>query len=123
MGRPIKKLNFGTAATTEKGILVSAQKTSTARQSYIVKQVGSNKYDVYNATDGTFRVKLDDGTSFAADTAATAVMVGYTDPGLDSSRVAIKKLTQYRAVDFSGNKYKWTLVNDSSSDYIQLTAI
>jgi len=123
MGRPIKKLNFGTAAGADSGILVSAMKTSTARTSYIVKQVGSKKYDVYNATDGTFRVTLDEGTSFAADTAATAVIVGYTDPGLDSSRVAIAKLTQYRAVDFSGNQYKWTLVNDSSTDYIQLTAI
>lgn len=123
MGRPIKKLNFGTAATTEKGILLSARLSSTARTSYIVKQVGSNKYDVYNATDGTFRVKLAEGTAFAADTALTAVMVGFTDPGSDSSRVAIKKLTQYRAVDFAGNKYKWTLVNDSSTDYIQLTAI
>ena len=123
MGRPIKKLNFGTAAGADKGILVSARLSSTTRQSYIIKQVGSNKYDVYNATDGTFRVKLAQGTSFAADTALTAVMVGFTDPGSDSSRVAIKKLTQYRAVDFSGNKYKWTLVNDSSTDYIQLTAI
>lgn len=121
MGRPIKKLNFGTAANSNAGILVSAMKTSVARQSYIVKQVGSNKYDVYNATDGTFRVKLAEGTSFAADTAGTAVMVGYRDPGNDATRVTIKKLTARIMTGFDGTRYKWSLVNDSSSDYIQLS--
>ena len=123
MGRPIKKVSFGTAAGSDAGILVSAMKTDTARTSYIVKQVGSNKYYVYNATDGQFKVKLDDGTTFAADTAETAVMIGYTDQGDDSSRVAIRKLFQKTAVDFSGNRYKWELQNDSSADVIVLTAI
>ena len=122
MGRPVKKINFSSAPNGI-GILLSAMKTSTARSSYIVKQRGSHKYDVYNSTDGTFRVTLAQGTSFAADTAATAVMVGYTDQGNDANRVAIAKLTARRAVDFSGNKYKWTLTNDSTADVIVLTAI
>jgi hypothetical protein len=120
MGRPVKKINFGTAAGSDSGILVSAMKTSTARTSYIVAQRGSNKYDVYNATDGTFRVTLAEGTSFAADTAGTAVMVGYRDPGNDATRVTIKKLTARIMTGFDGTRYRWALVNDSSSDYIQL---
>lgn len=124
MGRPIKKINFGPATGAEVGILVSAMKTDTARTSYIIKQVGSNKYYAFNDTDGRFKVELDDGTAGAADTAGTAVMVGYTSPvEADANAVAIKKLTQHIAIDFSGNRYKWDLQNDSSADIIVLTAI
>ena len=48
-------------------------------------------------------------------------MFGFTDPGDDASRVAIKKLTARVAVAFDGTRYKWTLQNDSSADYIVLT--
>ena len=43
--------------------------------------------------------------------------------GNGQTGVAIKKLGKRVAIDFSGNRYRWTLVNDSTNDYIQLTAI
>ena len=124
MGRPVKRdvqgtLVFGDYATTAAGIKLSARipGESTAKAGYIEKQTGSKSYKVTNA-DGTGKCIL-----VASITAAgQAVMLGYTDPGADVS-VAIRKLQKRTAIDFSGNRYTWILVNDSSEDYIQLTPI
>jgi hypothetical protein len=48
---------------------------------------------------------------------------GSTTGLLDQNLVAIRKLTKRIAIDFSGNRYKWYLENDSSADYIVLTAL
>jgi hypothetical protein len=48
---------------------------------------------------------------------------GSTTGLLDQNLVAIRKLTKRIAIDFSGNRYKWFLENDSSADYIVLTAL
>lgn len=124
MGRPVKSdvlgtLVFGDYATTSAGIKVSARipSASTAKAGYIEKQTGARSYKVTNA-DGTGKCLLVD--SITAD--AQMIMLGYTDAGADVS-VAIKKLNKRTAIDFSGNRYTWYLVNDSSEDYIQLTAI
>jgi hypothetical protein len=124
MGRPVKRdvqgtLVFGDYATTAAGIKLSARipGESTAKAGFIVKQTGSKSYRVNNA-DGTGKCIL-----VASITAAgQAVMLVYTDPGADVS-VAIRKLQKRTAIDFSGNRYTWILVNDSSEDYIQLTPI
>ena len=39
------------------------------------------------------------------------------------TEVNIAKITKRLATDFSGNRYTWVLENDSSNDYIVLTAI
>ncbi len=124
MGRPVKDdvlgtLVFGDYATTSAGIKVSARipGESTAKAGYIEKQVGSRNYRVTNA-DGTGKCLL---VSSITDE-GQVVMLGYTNPGADIS-VAIRKLNKRTAIDFSGNRYTWYLVNDSSEDYIQLTAI
>ena len=127
MGRPVKKINFGPATTTAsapseapiRGIIVSAfipviNGGSSAVTGYIRKQTGSRSYKVTTA-QGTGRCKL----VASASAAGEVTMVGF-DGG---TTVAIKKLTQHIATDFSGNRYHWVLVNDSSVDYIQLTAI
>jgi|LauGreDrversion2_3_1035106.scaffolds.fasta_scaffold77834_2 hypothetical protein len=124
MGRPVKDdvlgtLVFGDYATTSAGIKVSARIPGfgTAKAGYIEKQVGSRNYRVTNA-DGTGKCLL---VSSITDE-GQVVMLGYTNPGADIS-VAIRKLNKRTAIDFSGNRYTWYLVNDSSEDYIQLTAI
>jgi hypothetical protein len=124
MGRPVKDdvlgtLVFGDYTTTSAGIKVSARipGESTAKAGYIEKQTGSRSYRVTNA-DGTGKCVL--VSSITAD--GQVVMLGYTDAGADVS-VAIRKLNKRTAIDFSGNRYTWVLVNDSSEDYIQLTAI
>lgn len=124
MGRPVKSdvlgtLVFGDYATTSVGIKVSARipGASTAKAGYIEKQTGARSYKVTNA-DGTGKCLL--VSSITAD--GQVIVLGYTDAGADVS-VAIKKLNKRTAIDFSGNRYTWFLVNDSSEDYIQLTAI
>jgi hypothetical protein len=50
-------------------------------------------------------------------------MQGSTTGLLDQNLVAIAKITKRVATNFSGNRYKWYLENDSSADYIVLTAL
>lgn len=124
MGRPVKRdvtgtLVFGDYATTQAGIKVSARipGESTAKAGFIEKQTGSRSYKITNA-DGTGKCLL---VSAITD-AGQVVVLGYTDAGADVS-VAIRKLNKRTAIDFNSNRYTWFLVNDSSEDYIQLTAI
>lgn len=118
MGRPIKKSKFGAYAGTSAGIRVSAFiGGSNQNDVYIVKQVGSKRYQVEDASTSVIAIcKL---VEAAPAVAGEMQMLGYTNAGADIS-VALKKLTQRRAYDFAGNVYKWELVNDSSMDYIQL---
>jgi len=131
MGRPLQKRNFGTNAGAAAGIVVSARKTTTARSSTIVKQRSKNYFKVTNGTDGDFIAKLDQGSSFTANAAGTFVLSGWvvnsggtSNPSTSGgTQKAIKKITQRRATDYAGVQYKWRLVNDSSADYIELTAL
>lgn len=116
MGRPIKKVNFGVATGANAGIIVTAYVPdgSSVVTGYIVKQVGARTYKVTTA-QGTGRCKL----VANAASAGQMTIVGFNG----GSTVAIRKLTQHVAIDFSGARYKWALRNDSSADYIELTPI
>ena len=127
MGRPVEKdVNgvavFGDYTGDAVGIKVSAYlSTGTLRTDvYIVKQKGARTYKVIDKSDSTTGVcKLVSGTPAAA---GEMRMIGYTNPGADVF-VALKKLNKRVATDFSGNRYTWTLQNDSSEDYIELTLV
>jgi hypothetical protein len=47
---------------------------------------------------------------------------GYVN-GNGSAPTPIAKITKRVATDFNGKRYTWFLENDSSSDYIVLTAL
>jgi len=49
-------------------------------------------------------------------------LFGYTASN-SGAEVNIAKITKRVATDFSGNRYTWVLENDSTNDYIVLTAI
>ncbi len=126
MGRPVKRdvagtLVFGDYTTSAAGILVDAYFGGSLRSDvFIVAQKGSRRYKVQDKSDSTQAVcKLVNGTP-AAD--GEMLLFGYTNAAADTG-VAIRHLNKRTAVDFSGNRYTWVLVNDSSADYIQLTAI
>lgn len=129
MGRPIKKVNFGTAAGSALGIIISAKDTASAATGVIVKQVGSKRYKVNNGgTD--FRAKLDAGDSNGVATVDNTVVIsgflagtGGSSGSLVGTRKRAAKLTQRRFIDSAGVRYKWQLISDSSQDYIELTAI
>lgn len=126
MGRPVKKdingtIVFGDYTTSAAGIRVTAYFGGSSRDDvYIVAQKGSRRYKVKDKSDNATAIcKLISGTPSAN---GEMKLLGYTDAGADVS-VAIRQLFKRTAIDFSGNRYKWVLVNDSSMDYIQLTAI
>jgi hypothetical protein len=50
-------------------------------------------------------------------------LFGYIGGNGTATATNIAKITKRVATDFSGNRYKWYLENDSSNDYIVLTAI
>lgn len=125
MGRPVKKdVNgvavFGTYASAA-GIRCEAY-ISGGNQTdvFIVKQKGAKSYYVQDVSAGTkVAAKLVTGTP-AAD--GEMRLVGYLNTGADASVVSIAKLMKRTAIDFSGNRYRWALINyqDSTGDQIEL---
>lgn len=126
MGRPVKRdiqgtLVFGDYTTSAAGIRVSAYFGGSLRTDvFIVKQKGSRRYLCQDKSDSTQAVcKLVSGTPAAN---GEMQLVGVLDP-VPNTGVDIRHLRKRTAIDFSGNRYTWVLVNDSSQDYIQLTPI
>ena len=130
MGRPLKKdVNgvdvIGTPATTSTGITVSFYDASLRTDGVLIKQRGAKTFVVARVGDITTTsayttAVLKDGTPSAA---GEMQMQGSTTGNLDTGLVNIAKITKRIATDFSGNRYKWFLENDSSADYIVLTAL
>jgi len=104
---------FGGAAYTE------ATYNNATNYAYIVKQRGAKAFVVANQAAATAVCKLQ-----SAVPAANGEMriLGYLDGNGQTER-AIAKITKRVATDFNGVRYKWFLVNDSTSDYIHLTAM
>jgi hypothetical protein len=118
MGRPVNKRNFGVATGAELGIRVSARPTGAAAAGYILNQRGTKKFTVTtaNGTGVCTLVDKAENTLAAGEMSLVGIVGGNTE-------VRIAKLYNRTVRDFSNNRYKWTLVNDSSVDYIELTAI
>jgi hypothetical protein len=127
MGRPLRKDVNGVdvigTPVSNTGITCEFYDGSTNQiDGILIKQRGANTFMV--ARRGTpatrFVARLVSGTPSAAyQMRIRGSTVGTTDQGL----VAIRKITKRIAIDFSGNRYKWYLENDSSADYIVLTAL
>lgn len=128
MGRALKKdvngvdvINTPAAAAT--GITCEFHDGSTNQvDGILIKQRGSRTYVVARiGSPGTlFTSSLVTGTPAAA---GEMRIRGSTTGNLDTGLVSIAKLTKRVATDFSGNRYTWFLENDSSADYIVLTAL
>ena len=128
MGRPLKKDVNGvdalnTPASTATGITCEFYDGATNQvDGILIKQRGASSFMVARiGTPGTrFVARLVTGTPAAA---FEMRIRGSTTGNLDTGLVSIRKLTKRIAIDFSGNRYKWFLENDSSADYIVLTAL
>ena len=138
MGRPLRKDVFGVdvigtpagGGALDRGIRVEAYAggtaytdatyDSTTNYAYIYKQRGAKTFVIYNQ----------DGTNLGPLVLQAAIpsgngqmrMNGYLD-GNGSAPTPIAKITKRVATDFNGVRYNWFIVNDSTSDYIHLTAI
>ena len=134
MGRPLRKDVtgvdvIGTPLSTATGIRVEAYfggsaytdatYNTTTNYAYIYKQRGAKTFVVQNqaATKATCVLQSD-----IPNGNGEMRMNGYIG-GNGVTPTPIAKITKRVATDFSGNRYTWILVNDSSSDYIQLTAL
>lgn len=92
---------------------------------FIVKQKGSRKYKVQDKSGGdTVVAKLVSGTPGADGEMRLTGYAPQAGGGRDETApIYIAKLNKRLATDFSGNRYTWRLINDSSADYIELIAV
>ena len=134
MGRPLKKDALGvdaigsfTGAAT--GVRIEFYDTSLRTDGVIIKQRGAKTFKVCQVgnvagnkgkdSTSTATCVLQNSTPNAANEMRLYGFVGSNSGG----EINIAKITKRVATDFSGNKYTWALENDSSNDYIVLTAI
>ena len=128
MGRPLRKDVNGvdalnTPASTATGITCEFYDGSALRtDGILIKQRGASSFMVARIGSPATRyiARLVSGEPAAA---YQMRIRGSTSGMLDANLVSIRKLTKRIAIDFSGNRYKWFLENDSSADYIVLTAL
>ena len=128
MGRPLRKDVNGvdalnTPASTATGITCEFYDGATNQtDGILIKQRGASSFMVARIGSPATRyvARLVTGTPAAA---FEMRIRGSTTGNLDTGLVSIRKLTKRIAIDFSGNRYKWFLENDSSADYIVLTAL
>ena len=141
MGRPLHKDVNGvkvtrSAATTQAGIRVEGYFGGALGVDYqLVKQRGKKTFVVLKASVDA----LTDSESIPGTVTGTNLKTGVLvsdEPNANGEiriqgylssnsgeAVSIAKLTKRIATDFSGNRYKWHLENDSSNDYIVLTPV
>jgi hypothetical protein len=140
MGRPLKKDVYGTKVTrsftgAQAGILVEGYFGGTLATDYqIVKQRGKSTYVVISTATDEFteaekigsitgtNLKVGKLVATQPDANGEIRILGSTT-GQTPGTTAIAKLTKRLAYDFSGNKYKWYLDNDSSADVLVLIPV
>jgi len=129
MGRPLRKDILGTDVlgtfASNTGVRVDFYDGTTLQtDGVIIKQRGAKTFVVCRVGDiGTtanyVTAVLQNSTPNAANEMS---LVGYVG-GNGAQPTFLAKITKRIATDFSGNRYTWYLQNDSSNDYIVLTAI
>ncbi len=134
MGRPLKKDVLGTdvigTPSSDTGVRVEAYFggaaytdatfNTTTNYAYIYKQRGAKTFVLANQAGTTSEPCVLQSAIPSAN--GQMRLNGYIG-GNGAVPTPIAKITKRVATDFSGNRYTWILVNDSTSDYIQLTAI
>jgi len=127
MGRPINKRYFGltsgSAGTEGNNITINCQVGSNAEsaQGIILAQRSVRTFKVNDAANGTGN----EGICTLVDAAAGSLganemsIVGF----VGGTSVRIAKLYNRTCRDFNNNRYKWEVTDDSSANYIVLTAI
>jgi hypothetical protein len=133
MGRPLAKDILGIDAIGDAdgstGIRVEFYDASLRTDGAIVKQRGAKTFIcTRDANIGTPNIKDSTLTTTCVlkNGAPNAIgqmrLFGYVGSN-SGSEVNIAKITKRVATDFSGNRYTWALENDSTNDYIVLTAV
>jgi len=133
MGRPLKKDNNGIDSIGDvdgaTGIRIEFYDASLRTDGAIVKQRGAKTFVcTRDANVGAYSLK--DSTSTTLCTLkngapnASGEMRMFGRVGSNSgAEVNIAKITKRIVTDFSGNRYTWALLDDSTNDYMILTAV
>ena len=133
MGRPLNKRFFG-LLDDGTNITVNCQVGSNAEsaEGYILRQRSPKRFLVNDVKTGTNKLAGNTGAQGnvgvcqlvdKADGALAAnemSIMGYTANG---TGVRLAKLFNKIVVDFNGNRYKWSVVNDSTTSLISLTTL
>jgi hypothetical protein len=125
MGRPLRKdvngVDVINTYVSDTGIRVDMYDTQVRDDGIIIKQRGARAFVVarVDTPDTRAVAVLKNGAPSAAGEMRLFGWLG----GNGGTSVNIAKITKRVATDFSGNRYTWFLENDSSNDYIVLTAI
>ncbi len=107
----------GSAATPH--IPVRFKSGGSVYEGYIVNQVGARRFKCSNdAGSVTAICQIVQGTNMDPGSNGEMTIVGM----LNGSPVALKKLNFRTAADFSSNRYKWSLSDDSTETLLILTA-
>lgn len=134
MGRPLRKDVNGvdvlaSFTLANAGIRVPFFDTALRSDGVLIKQRGARTFVVCRVGDLAGNKGKDSTntevckTTNATPSAAGQVQIqGYVNTN-SGTAVNLRKLTKRLATDFTGTRYKWQLVNDSSNDYIVLTAL
>jgi hypothetical protein len=130
MGRPLNKRFFG-LLDDGTNITVNCQVGSNAEsvQGQILRQRSPKRFLVNDTKDGTNKLAGDTG---AQGNVGVCQLVNKLDGALDANEMSIMgefngqgiriaKLTNKIAVDYNGNRYKWSVVNDSTTSILSLT--
>ena len=134
MGRPLKKDVLGTdvigTPAGDTGVRVEAffggvaytdaTFNSTTNYAYIYKQRGAKTFVVANQAGTTSEPLV---LQSAVPSANGEMRLNGFIGGNGAVPTPLAKITKRVATDFSNNRYTWILVNDSTSDYILLTAV
>ena len=131
MGRPIKKSFFG-LLDDGTNITVNCQVGANAESAvgYILRQRSQKRFLVNDAKDGTAVLPGGAGTG----NVSVCQLVNAADGALGANEMSIMgefngqgiriaKLTNKIAVDYNGTRYKWSVVNDSTTSILSLTAM
>ena len=134
MGRPLNKRFFG-LLDDGTNITVNCQVGSNAEstEGYIVRQRSPKRFIVNDKKTGTNKLVGATEAGNGQGNVGVCQLVDKADGNLAANEMSIMgynaagqgirlaKLFNKIVVDFNGNRYKWSVVNDSSTSLISLT--
>jgi len=120
MGRPLPKRFFGATGDNTQPTIPARVKigSNSAAEGHILNQRSNRKFKVKEGSNEGVCSLVDKAMgSLAADEMNITGMTSGSNP------VRIKKITRHLAVDYSNNKYTWSVEDDSTESILRLTAV
>jgi len=124
MANKLPKRLFGPVGLTAPNIPIRFKSGGSVAEGYISKQVGARRFKCLASVPSSppspaVTCKIVQGTNMDPVNDGEMTIIGL----LNGSPRALKKINFRTAADFSGNRYKWTLQDDSTATLLILTAI